>query len=596
MNRHIEKYLDHYLEIPTPDYAVMLKGEWGCGKTYFIKKYIKAKKDKKICYISLNGIKQCNDVIPQILLALAPKEFNSKICKGVISVGRTIAYGITKFFNVDNVFNIGDLANCVPENIVFVFDDLERTLLEPKEVLGFLSDLVEQQNFHVIIIGDETKFIEDAQEEYLSRKEKIIGKTFSIQSQEAEVLPELINEFNNTGLKDLLQEHLNVILLVIDKVNKCCQREQVNYRIIKAAIREFHFAFESIFENEQLKEYRSKIFEELFLRFWVIFYCLQTKFFTIVDVEICAKYFLLDDEKTEKRMNFRDAFPLWIGDTFIEIENWLNIFEHKSVNVSDLVERIHSRMKPDIPNWEKLWKFYVMEDQDIEIVRHAVLEEIEKQEHQNPFVILHIFMIFITMSKKGFINAKTSDVVCDAKKYLDLLEDNLSWNDISADINFHRNSYCGYGYHADDSDEFKEITAYLELKIRKKCKHNIDACYKDFINNITDDERAYAKLGSSEYLRADIFTDSDPLTLWNKLISLTPKAFREITHYMNDEVIRHHLCNKKSQKQFDFWKKIISLGENFLNEHLHDNKAKCLHLREDFLPKLREMVREYEQQ
>ena len=198
MNRHIEKYLDLYLEIPTPDYAVMLKGEWGCGKTYFIKQYIEAKKDKKICYISLNGIKQCNDVIPQILLALAPKEFNSKICKGVISVGRTIAYGITKFFNVDNVFNIGDLANCVPGNIVFVFDDLERTLLEPKEVLGFLSDLVEQQNFHVIIIGDETKFIEDAQEEYLSRKEKIIGKTFNIQSDEKKVLPLLIDSTGST--------------------------------------------------------------------------------------------------------------------------------------------------------------------------------------------------------------------------------------------------------------------------------------------------------------------------------------------------------------------------------------------------------------
>ena len=74
MNKHIEKYLDHYLEIPHPDYAVMLKGEWGCGKTYFIKKYINAHKKKNFCYISLNGIKQCNDVIPQILLALAPKK------------------------------------------------------------------------------------------------------------------------------------------------------------------------------------------------------------------------------------------------------------------------------------------------------------------------------------------------------------------------------------------------------------------------------------------------------------------------------------------------------------------------------------------
>ena len=81
MNKHIETYLDQYLNIEKPDYAVMIKGEWGCGKTYFIKKYIETKQDKTICYISLNGIKQCNDVIPQILLALVPEKFNSKICK-----------------------------------------------------------------------------------------------------------------------------------------------------------------------------------------------------------------------------------------------------------------------------------------------------------------------------------------------------------------------------------------------------------------------------------------------------------------------------------------------------------------------------------
>lgn len=596
MNRHIEKYLDHYLEIPTPDYAVMLKGEWGCGKTYFIKQYIEAKKDKKICYISLNGIKQCNDVIPQILLALAPKEFNSKICKGVISVGRTIAYGITKFFNVDNVFNIGDLANCVSKNIVFIFDDLERTLLEPKEVLGFLSDLIEQQNFHVIIIGDESKFTEDAKEEYLSRKEKIIGKTFSIQNQDAEVLPALIKKFADAGLEDLLHENLDTILLEISKVNKYCKREQVNYRIIKAAIREFYFAFESVFKNEQLEEYRSTIFEELFLRFLVIFYCLQTKFLTIDDVKVCSDYFMLDEEKTEKRTDFRETFPAWIGDTFIDIENWINIFDHRPVNASDLIKHIHNRVKPNIPNWDKLWHFYEMDDEDIEIAYKAVKEEILEQKHKNPFVILHIFMTLVNMSKKGFINTPTSEIVSDAKKYLDSIGNNLAWDDVSADINFHRKSYSGYGYHASDSDEFKEITSYLELKIRKKCKKNIDACYKNFINDITNEERAYVKICSPDYQRADIFTDSNPLTLWEKLISLTPKAFREITLYMNDEVIRHHLCNKRSPKQFDFWKKIISLGENFLNEHPHDNKAKCLHLREDFLPELRKMVSEYEQQ
>lgn len=595
MNRHIEKYLDHYLEIPTPDYAVMLKGEWGCGKTYFIKQYIEVKNDKKICYISLNGIKQCNDVIPQILLALAPKEFNSKICKGVISVGRTIAYGITKFFNVDNVFNIGDLANCVPGNIVFVFDDLERTLLEPKEVLGFLSDLVEQQNFHTIIIGDESKFPEDAQEEYLSRKEKIIGKTFSIQNQNAKVLPALIKKFADTGLEDLLHEHLDTILLEISKVNKYCEREQVNYRIINAAIREFHFAFEGVFKNDQLKEYKSKIFAELFGRFLVVFYCLQTKSLDLEEVWSCVKYFPLDDEKTDKVMDFRKAFPFWIGDTFIDSEHWINIFEHKPVNASDLIDHIHDRMNPVVPNWKRLLLFYEMDDKDIETTHKAVLKEISEQEHRNPFVILHIFMTLVAMSQKGFINTQTSEIVSEAKKYLDSIGNNLSWNDVSADINFYWEGYGGYGYHATHSNEFRDITAYLKIKMHEKCKENIDECYKKFINDITDEDRAYVKICSPYYQRADIFTNSDPKMLWDKLTGLKPKAFREITHYMCEDIIRHHLCNKKSEKQFNFWRHIIAFGEKFLNEHSGCEKSKCLQLREDFLPQLRKMVSQYEQ-
>ena len=596
MNRHIEKYLDHYLEIPTPDYAVMLKGEWGCGKTYFIKKYIKAKKDKKICYISLNGIKQCNDVIPQILLALAPKEFNSKICKGVISVGRTIAYGITKFFNVDNVFNIGDLANCVPENIVFVFDDLERTLLEPKEVLGFLSDLVEQQNFHVIIIGDETKFIEDAQEEYLSRKEKIIGKTFSIQNQDAEVLPALIKKFADTGLGDLLQKHLDAILLNLDKVNKYCKREQVNYRIVKAAIREFYFAFEDLFKNEQLKEYRLTIFEELFLRFLIMFYCLQTKFLTIEEIKTCIKYFLLDEEKNEKITCFREKFPFCIGDTFIDSEIWINILEHKPVDASTLIADIRNRVNPDIPNWETLWHFRDLDDRDIEKAYRDILQEISGQKYRNPFVILHIFMILVNMSKKGIIKTEASNVVDKLKQYMDSLGTNLSWDNTTADINFHWKSYGGYGYHDEGSDEFNEITEYIENKLQEKCKLNIAAKYQDFINDITNKNRAYTKICSPEYQRADIFSDSDPDVLWNKLMNLNPKAFREITHYLVRDVVSHHLSYKRYTKQIGFWKKIIFLGEKFLDEHPNDNKAKCLHLREDFLPELCKMVDQYEQQ
>lgn len=43
-NKEITNFLDEYVQIPNPQYAVMLKGAWGCGKTFFIQQWIKTLK------------------------------------------------------------------------------------------------------------------------------------------------------------------------------------------------------------------------------------------------------------------------------------------------------------------------------------------------------------------------------------------------------------------------------------------------------------------------------------------------------------------------------------------------------------------------
>ena len=47
MNEHIVYFLDGYLKISEPDFAVMLKGERGGGKTYSIQNYLSAEMQKK---------------------------------------------------------------------------------------------------------------------------------------------------------------------------------------------------------------------------------------------------------------------------------------------------------------------------------------------------------------------------------------------------------------------------------------------------------------------------------------------------------------------------------------------------------------------
>jgi len=597
MNKHITDYLDKYLKLSKPDFAVMIKGEWGSGKTYFIEKYIDdiGALKKKYCYVSLNGISNKTDIIAQLLSC----KLYGKIGNWISRICKTLSGAFPYVnMNVGDLFKTEDFRSLLKDNII-IFDDFERCKIDCFELLGYMSEFVEQQNLHVIIIADESKIVcknqDDASDsntdnEYWQRKEKIIGKTLELVADDRAIIPDVIQYVDSGVIKGLLIENTENIIQLLEKLKKYIHNEQTNYRIVKHIFREFCFVFENIINGINTRDDQKTAFDELFARFFVMSYCLQSSFLTIEEIKTCIKYFLLDEEKNEKITCFREKFPFCIGDTFIDSEIWINILEHKPVDASTLIADIRDRVNPDIPNWETLWHFRDLDDRDIEKAYQDILQEISEQKHRNPFVILHIFMILVTMSKKGFINTPTSEIVSDAKKYLDSIGSDLSWNDVSADINFHWESYGGYSYHDEGSDEFNEITEYIETKLQEKCKLNIAAQYQNFINDITNENRAYIKICSPEYQRADIFSDSDPGILWNKLINLNPKAFREITHYLIRDVVSHHLSYKRYTKQIGFWKKIIFLGKKFLDEHPNDNKAKCLHLREDFLPELCKMV------
>lgn len=343
-------------------------------------------------------------------------------------------------------------------------------------------------------------------------------------------------------------------------------------------------------------KYKSAIFNELFTRFVTLFYCVEIGYLNLEKIKEYADPAPVTDNEHEDAKKFHEKFSFLVYDTFIPQEMWINIFEHKPVNASELIEHILNRVDPEVPNWEKLWRFKMMNDEDITQAYNGVLQDICEQKYLKIYEIIHAFMIQVDMANCGFISDDKAKIVLSAKEYMDAIVDKLAWNKVDTKVDFRWSDSGGYGYHAQNSSEFDEITEYLEKKMLEKCKANRMARYQDLVNDITNEERAYIKICSQEYLQADIFSDSDPQILWDKLINLNPAAFNEITHYLTKEVITHHLVYNKHTEQLDFWKQIITCGEKFLEEHPNCEKAKCLQLREEFLPQLREMVAHCEKQ
>lgn len=168
-DEEIIKAIKHFIKYRMYNYALMIDGDWGCGKTYFVKNNLMGELEKeeyKVTYISLYGIKNAETisemVYSRILSDLAEKrlpEGSKKLIQGASVLIRAAArWGLQKLeFGKEE--ELEELVKLLPEidNRVIVFDDLERCNCSITEVLGQINIFVEHAGAHVIILANENE-------------------------------------------------------------------------------------------------------------------------------------------------------------------------------------------------------------------------------------------------------------------------------------------------------------------------------------------------------------------------------------------------------------------------------------------------------
>ena len=76
VNQHITTSFNYYLSQEKPEYAVLLSGKWGSGKTFLIDDFIKNHNTSqdKIIKISLFGLKNLLDIDRKIIFEVLDTE------------------------------------------------------------------------------------------------------------------------------------------------------------------------------------------------------------------------------------------------------------------------------------------------------------------------------------------------------------------------------------------------------------------------------------------------------------------------------------------------------------------------------------------
>jgi len=276
MYDEILEIMHDYLISDNTDYALLLNGHWGTGKTYFVRNkfqnYLKIYKKESI-YVSLNGLEDALKIINRVFYKkIMNHRFNMErfrtfsekkrgeqqkgIIASLVDLILEMNVPVLKFFRVSSrhifskkVFNF--------ENTIIIFDDLERIspTLSINEVLGQIFDNFIDKGIKTVVIGDVTR-LQD-QEQFNKIKEKIFRQSITFAPDFDKLFWNFIsNRYINLEISNFLKNYYTII-------RDFFKNNEDNLRTIAFCIDQFKKIYYMREKFKNVKEYLRDIFFSL---------------------------------------------------------------------------------------------------------------------------------------------------------------------------------------------------------------------------------------------------------------------------------------------------------------------------------------------
>lgn len=236
----MNSFILNYLKNDITGRAVMLSGEWGSGKSYYVKTKLKSfleDKDNgkyKCVIVSLYGLSDTSEISKAIYTELRSFKFKKKnevlTTAGVAAsvVPKTVFNAMTS--RVD--YDIGQVSDKQMQKVydsinlnkkLLVLEDIERTQIDIIELLGYINNMCENDGVKVLLVTNENVLLQyhiekDNKKElhketteykkiysekalkYLKAKEKSVADTLQFHADFQETIDSIIDKFKNDDL------------------------------------------------------------------------------------------------------------------------------------------------------------------------------------------------------------------------------------------------------------------------------------------------------------------------------------------------------------------------------------------------------------
>lgn len=561
-NKELTTYLNEYLKMEKPQFAVMISGNWGCGKTYYIEKQIEEwskKKEKaggdsvvlKPIYVSVNGLNSVSSIVKKIKTVLHPILYSkgAKVAKKVALAVMNIAVKTTvdlegdgtgedlnSLLDADGILEIfmSD-SSTVKGNKILVLDDIERSKIPLDELFGFVNGIVEHSNSKVILICDEVKLAEVAKKEnlavaYKDFKEKLVGQTFCLEADYAGITSVFIEASGNKILKD--NRALITELFIASK----CE----NLRLIRHCLIDIRRFFEQL--PEKIKENPNYGGFVKNVVAYLTIASLEDRFGN-KNVEHYQSFSYSEEDKNavheiEQKYNaILENYGLYNSVYTVPFKYLVN-FVRTGFLISPeyLVSECRMLRSRNLTNWEKLWNCSRLSNEEFTQLLETEKKRFYNKELEYSFEVVHLAGILLSLERRGLVKLSRNNVVRIAKGNIKAINEKFPGDMAKIYLNSQ-----GYEFHESDTDEMKSIISYSGELYRKHIKKQ-ETDYVAGVWDGLDDDMTHSSLSDMfeqstptrrcAYSMEAIFIQVSPVLIANKLASLSNNAKIEFCQFL----------------------------------------------------------------
>lgn len=188
-NQHLVEALERYIRSDAPGFALLVEGVWGSGKTHFLrsvtspfqhdlsKRFARADRqkqdtgsDNRAIYVSVSG---CG----------GPDEFRSRLFRARFPIADKAGFSDIAKQLGKHFAGIDPTIYAVQPGALYIFDDIERSLMPVRQTLGLINDLVEHDGCRAVLLCHPDGFDGEARERWDAESEKLIGPRYGFTAE-----------------------------------------------------------------------------------------------------------------------------------------------------------------------------------------------------------------------------------------------------------------------------------------------------------------------------------------------------------------------------------------------------------------------------